>query len=256
MKIKIYPVEDRIFVQGEEGGWGEVSPLVSRNKETLDDCLEQLKSVQDGWRGNLFPSVAFALESARHPFKSLKWPVCYLFMGTEKEIMRRRDKAKEFTHAKLKVGDFSVEEAVRIAKNLKDLFRLRLDFNGKWKAEDVRRFCSYFNPHDFEFLEDPGIAVEGFTLAADDSSLGEIPVWKPTVKGVPKANEKLILSSAWESGVGIASIAALAERLKLPPHPIGIGTYFYLQDDLLEEPLQFEEGCLVLTPSIKPRAIS
>ncbi len=255
MDLKIFLAKNKIFIYRSRKGWGEVSPLPSRSQETLQECLIQLQALQAGWRGPLYPSVAFALESADHPFEEITWPVAYLLMGSEKEIFERASKARDFEVAKLKVGDLSVSQAIKIAQKLKNQFRLRIDFNGKWTPEQVQEFCSYFQPTDFEFLEDSGIAVQGFTLASDEVQKNEAEwsVWKPTVKGIPKPHDRLILSSAWESGLGIACIAALAARLELPPHPIGIGTYFYLQDDLLEKPLHISKGKLHLSPDIKPR---
>ncbi len=249
--MNVHLFNDKVFVSGDEGGWGEVSPLAPRSVETLEDCIGQLQAVQNGWKGALYPSVAFAIESARHPFKHLEWPVAYLFMGTEGMIMHHAEKAEGFSHAKLKIGDFSVADAVRIARRLKERFRLRLDFNSKWSPANVHQFCGHFTPDDFEFLEDPGAAVDGFRVAADEAALGELEVWKPSLKGIPRPHDKLILSSAWESGIGIASIAALAHRLDLPKHPLGIGTYFYLEDDLLESPLRFSKGNIILSPEIK-----
>jgi O-succinylbenzoate synthase len=248
MHFKIYRYVNRLILHSQEGGWGEVCPLASRNRETLPQCLDQLQAVQSGWKGPLYPSVAFALESASHPFKAISWPVATLFMGSEKEILQQAEKSHEFSHAKLKIGNLTVQQAIKIATELKKQFRLRLDFNRKWKPEDVLTFCRHFEPTDFEFLEDPGVHIDKFALASDEDALGEIKVWKPSVKGIPLFYNNLILSSAWESGIGIASIIALAERLKLP-HPPGIGTYFHMKDDVLEESLSFSKGKIYLYAS-------
>ena len=79
-----------------------------------------------------FPSVAFALDSARHPFPKASLPVAFLLMGTEEEIVQKVEKAMQFSHAKLKVGNLSVGQAIRLAGFLKNRFRLRIDFNSKW----------------------------------------------------------------------------------------------------------------------------
>jgi hypothetical protein len=55
-------------------------------------------------------------------------------------------------------------------------------------------------------------------------------VWKPSVKGIPRYMENLILSSSWETGVGISNIVRLADSLNLPKIPLGIGTYLHKPD--------------------------
>ncbi|MBS0616514.1 MAG: hypothetical protein JSR58_08190 [Verrucomicrobia bacterium] len=234
-----------LLIALEDGSWGEITPLPGRSKETIQDILES------GLDKNKFPSAAFGLLPL--PQEPLSWPVAALFMGSLPEIFARAEKMCDFTHAKLKVGSLPLAEGVHAATHLKDHFRLRIDFNNLWKKEDVLAFCQEFKPEDFDFLEDPGTDVSPFKSAADDeNNRADFRVWKPSVLGIPKSSTNLILSSAYETGIGTARLVQLAHHLNLPQHPIGLGTYHYLEEDLLKKPLQFEKGKIYIPARLEP----
>jgi len=253
MKIYHYKnaLREGVIVQ-TDAGWGEVSPLPGWSQETLDQALAQLQAIRNGWSGTLYPSVAFGLASANTKIElPLKVPAALLFMGTKDEILAQAEKGRDFTYAKVKFRTLCVQDAVTVARRLKDHFRLRIDLNQKWDAKQLNEFCSHFTPADFEFFEDPPHAPKGFAVAADQIDIpGAIKVWKPTVKGLPPHN-RVILSSAFESGVGLAHIARLAAELRVPA-PIGVGTYRFLDQDLLEEPLELKDGFLTVH-SLRPK---
>jgi O-succinylbenzoate synthase len=176
-------------------------------------------------------------------------------MGSRREILERAKAWTDFPCAKVKVGSLSIDDAIATVRELKSHFSLRIDVNGSWTRSDMERFCAAFSPSDFEYLEDPSseITSSPFPLATD-----EIPyehrvatIWKPHWKGPPPRGlpGKLILSSVFESGVGIAQIVAAAAQMGLPQDPIGIGTYAYLERDILVEPLVFSKG-KVYIPSL------
>lgn len=103
-------------------------------------------------------------------------------------------------------------------------------------------FLSHFAPDDFEFIEDPGHDISPFPMAADDQSRGSWVVWKPMVRGLPEKKSQVILSSSYESSIGIHQIATLAKTWEIPVHPLGIGTVIHLQEDLLEEAPYIRDG--------------
>ncbi len=174
-------------------------------------------------------------------------------MGSLYDIFHRAEKFQDFTHAKLKIGNLSLSDAIHAAKTLKQNFRLRIDFNGLWEPANVLAFCSHFVPSDFDYLEDPGTDVRPFASAEDDIALGaDFRIWKPSVLGIPAPSPRLILSSAYETGIGTARLIQLAHHLNLPPHPIGLGTYHYLEEDLLKEPLQFSDGKIHIPAHLEP----
>ncbi len=232
-----------LLIELDDGSWGEITPLPSRSQETIQDILQQgLGSV---------PSAQFGMLPL--PQEALTWPAAALFMGSVQDIFLRAEKFRDFTHAKLKVGKLSLSDAVHAANALKKDFRLRIDFNGLWKPQTVLAFCSHFIPDDFDYLEDPGTDVSPFASADDENdSGGDFRIWKPSVLGIPTPSPRLILSSAYETGIGTARLVQLAHQLNLPQHPIGLGTYHYLEEDLLKEPLQFEGGKIHIPAHLEP----
>jgi O-succinylbenzoate synthase len=145
-------------------------------------------------------------------------------------------------------------------------YRLRLDFNRAWSLDQALRFAKHFSPNDFEYLEEPVntfadlvrfSTLTQFPIAADESlrqgSYLEIPtlkatIVKPTLMGtIPTLppHLSLVLSSSYESSLGILQIARLANS----PIPQGLDTF---TDDLLIPPLRVENGCLTWTPSSTP----
>jgi O-succinylbenzoate synthase len=249
MEFKIYhfKIIQEIFVMKEgfllqsEKTWSEVSPLPGRSRETLSQVLEQLKAIQNGYQGPLFPSVEFGLFGLNAP-KISEAPVCLFLNGTVQDILKQTKKNHGCRAAKLKLGHLDVSAAVFLARTLKQDFRLRLDIGGKWSKEQISEFLSHFSPEDFEFIEDPGHDIFPFPMASDDQALGSTVVWKPMVKGLPGKKTPVILSSSYESSVGIHQIAALAHALEIPTHPLGIGTAVHLQEDLLKDPPFIRDG--------------
>lgn len=226
-----------------EGIWSEVSPWPGKNHETTADALEQLKAVQSGWKGQLFPSVEWGLYGLQR-LTPCRLPAALLLMGSPDAIIAEAETAG-FTVAKIKIGDFDVLTARDLVISLKDRFRLRIDLQEKWSQENVRQFCSYFQPADFECIEDPGCTIDPFPTVTEAQE-----VWKPMVRGVPPENSNVYLSSVFESGIGIAQIGAAAMRNQLCHHPLGVGTYRLLQDDILKTPLVLQAGYLEVPATI------
>lgn len=221
--------------------WSEVSPLPGRSRETLSQVLEQLKAVQNGYQGPLFPSVEFGMFGLTAPRIS-EAPVCLFLNGTVQDMLKQAKRNHGCTTAKIKLGALDPTAALFLVKVLKQDFRLRLDIGGKWSKEQIEGFLSHFAPEDFEFIEDPGHDVSPFPMASDDLTLGSTVVWKPMVKGLPEKKTPVILSSSYESTIGIHQIASLAKVREIPIHPLGIGTAVHLQEDLLEDPPFIRDG--------------
>jgi O-succinylbenzoate synthase len=266
MKFKIYSyslpiphlsIHKQGFLIETENGWGEVAPLAGFSRESLNETLIQLKSIQEGCTPVLYPSVAFGLFPCSNV--EISWPVSALLMGTANEIHKQAIKFRDYPYAKIKIGNLPLKDAIEIVKELKDHFRLRIDVNGAWSLTKALTFCSHFKENDFDYIEDPlqneeELPLFPFPIAIDFSVTNtqvKARIWKPSLKGIPKADPKIILSSAYESGIGLARIVQLAYHLDLPLHPIGLGTYHYLEHDLLETPLHFSKGIVTL-PKLKP----
>lgn len=220
------------------------------------DSLETLSDLE------LLPSVSFGIESALlsilHPLSSHTVATSALLMGSPQEIMKLAEmRHKEgFTSAKLKVSQLNFKEAGQIIHELKDRFALRIDVNRAWKTSESLRFFEQFPLDAFDYVEEPfqnpyDLSTFSHPLAVDESfprdlslkDLEALPqlkalIYKPTIQGgllkclplcewAKKQKIEIVLSSSFESDLGLAHIASMAHRLSLQS-PVGIGTYHYL----------------------------
>lgn len=238
-----------------------------------ENCIFQIRDL------NLFPSVSFALESALldliDPLPLYRVPVAALLMGSCEAILHQsQERWKEgFRVAKLKIGSLTLEEATFLLDQLKSKFYFRIDINCRWPKEEVERFCSSICIDQLDYIEDPSPNFESLRqfqhpFALDEKvwlNIQNLPsfshlkavIYKPSVWGglstaIPfyrwaqERGVQFVLSSCFESAVGLAHIASMSYRLSLP-HPIGLGTYHYLP--LTERKrLNFVSSTLVISP--------
>ncbi len=226
----------------KDGRFSEVSPLPGRSIETFDEALEQLKAVQKGWTGPLYPSVQFGLYGLTSP--PVESVPCALFLhGTPGEVIKAANTFHGATTAKLKVGHWTVEQAVAVIRSIP--LKLRLDFNLLWNEKDVHKLCSKLSPDQIEFLEDPGCIVPGFMEAYDEKpSPISLNIWKPMVRGLPSPKSRVILGSSLESSIGLHQIASLMQSHQIPAHVLGIGTGINFEQDLVKNSAVFKNGRL------------
>jgi L-alanine-DL-glutamate epimerase-like enolase superfamily enzyme len=164
--------------------------------------------------------------------------------------------------------------------------RLRLDANGAWDVAIARERIAAVAPYRIEYVEQPVAAddpsdlaaVRGgspVAIAADESvtsvaaarellaaRAADVLVVKPARVGGPMAAREieamafaadvpLVISTLFETGVGIA--AALATAAGLAPVPgamadltHGLATADMLESDLLEKPLRIVDGRMLV----------
>ena len=251
---------------------------------TADACLDTLAEL------NLLPSVSFGLESALlsllKPLSAHSIATSALLMGSLQEILQQAKlRAREgYTSAKLKVSHFTFAEAANVICQLKDQFRLRIDVNRAWRTTDSMEFFSQFPSDAFDYVEEPcqnphDLALFPHPLAVDESfpqdlSLSELEslptlkalIYKPTIRGgmvhclplhkwAVERGITLVLSSSFESDLGLAHIASMAQRLSLSA-PVGIGTYHLLQDFVCAPPLQFFGSTVHIPALLAPKHTS
>lgn len=225
---------------------------------TASSLLENLREF------DLFPSVIFGLESALFsllsPLSNYEIPVSALLMGSYEEILEQAEIRHQegYTSAKVKISNLKPEKAFHLINQLKDFFHLRVDVNRAWQTKDSLQFFSRFSLDTFDYVEEPfqnpqDLHVFPHPLAVDESfpkdlSLEELNllpnlkslVYKPTLQGgirhflplhefASKKNISIVLSSSFESTLGLSHIISMAHRFSLSS-PIGIGTYYHLQD--------------------------
>jgi o-succinylbenzoate synthase len=248
---------------------------------TAPTCLREIEKL------NLLPSVSFGLESALlsmlSPIPEHSVPTSALFMGSPQEIMQQAElrHGEGYTSAKLKVSNLSFEEAAQMIHQLKNKFRLRIDVNRAWRTSDSLQFFEQFPLDTFDYVEEPfqnpdDLALFPHPLGVDESfphdlcleQLESLPtlkalIYKPTIQGgmlgclplhewTAKRGIELVLSSSFESDLGLAYVASIAHRLSLSA-PVGIGTYYYLNDFICAPSLQFSDSFVHIPAQLKPK---
>ncbi len=261
-----------------------VSQLEQKKQAILAVVWTEQTVFQELENLDLMPSALFGLESAllSHlcPLPPHKVPISALLMGSPAEIMEQaqRRKRERFTFAKLKVSQLEFQEAADLIDVLKDPFRLRIDVNRAWSTSDSLRFFSRFPLDAFDYVEEPfqnpkDLALFTHPLAIDESfpkdlSLQELEalpllkalIYKPTLQGgmtgclplydwAKKKGIALVLSSSFESDMGLTHIASMAHRLSLDL-PAGLGTYYYLGQYLCAPALRVFAGELHIPSSV------
>lgn len=249
---------------------------------TACNCLKKLAQLE------LLPATSFGLESALlsllTPLSECSLSTSALLMGSPQEILEQAKLRHEegYTSAKLKVSNLSFEEAALLIHQLIDRFCLRIDVNRAWTTPDALRFFSQFPFDTFDYVEEPfqnphDLAQFPHPLAVDESfpqdlsleQLESLPtlkalIYKPTIQGgmlgclplydwTAKRGVSLVLSSSFESDLGLAHIASIAHRLSLSA-PIGLGTYHHLNDCLCATPLQFSRSIVHIPAQLIPKS--
>ena len=230
-----------IRLESENGqvGWGEVAPLPGFSEETLEEALEDLVEGND----SNFPSV--------------QWGSAAAMLDLMDPIQVESIPVRQLNQNKVKIGHLSLGDAIQ---KLEKLEAVGVDMNQKWPLEDALTLAGHF-PH-LDYFEEPlkngeDCAQFPHPVALDESlRQGDIPsypnvklhVIKPTLHGYPLPKMvkgvDFILSSSYESEIGIYQIAKLAFRLKIPLKPMGLGTCHLFEESLFEEEPQIKNGRL------------
>ena len=190
--------------------------------------------------------------------------------GPEAVGEARRMREDGYEAVKLKVGGRPVAEDVAIVRAVGEALgggvALRLDANRAWTLEQALEFARGIEGAGVEYIEEPladpaGLErfarESGVPVALDESLVGMAPeflerhryaaavVMKPTFLGgfsrVLRLAERAaslgmrpVVSSAYETGVGTASLVALAAGLGGGGVPAGLDTYRRLAGDVIE----------------------
>lgn len=179
----------------------------------------------------------------------------------------RRLVSQGYRTPKLKVGRASVDEDLRRVHVLAEVLgaegHIRLDANRAWPVEAATAFAEGLGPVPLEYIEEPladpsrlpaFAEATGLPVAIDETTREHAPealptlgpvaavVLKPTLLGglstlrqwvdAARAQDATpVLTAAYESGLGLRTIAALTAALT--DAPAGLSTYDRLAADLL-----------------------
>ena len=209
-------------------------------------------------------------------------PVNGLLAGSREQVLAdaRRLRDGGCRAVKLKVGSRPVAEDVDLTSAVRsvigDGLELRLDANRSWSLEQAVAFGREVDAAGIEYLEeplrDPGHLRElfeatGIPVALDESLLELRPddldgrpevgavVLKPTLLGgiararewVAKAlalNVRPVVSSCFESGVGLLALAEFAWASTGDAVPAGLDTYRWLDADVVRPRIPFQPGAI------------
>lgn len=178
---------------------------------------------------------------------------------------------------KVKVGRNDLQDEARLVHSLYDRWgedvSLRLDANRAWSFDEAVQFARAVQGVPIEYIEEPLQHPRELSRFADDTELPvaldettrELPLdrWldahyasafviKPMLigfsatldlhrrlasSGAENDRPSLVISSAYESGVGLAGLAVLAAAVHRPGSAAGLDTYRALDRDVLTDRL-------------------
>lgn len=205
--------------------WGEIAPLEGFSKENLNEAYQD------------FLTQKYTLPSVQFGYYSALWDINKPLYVPSISIKK-----------KFKVGHLTIESATTLLANQTNV---RIDFNRKWNLREAMQFAKKLP--SVEYFEEPLKTTEDaklftYPVALDESLRARnLPLYpnvvahiiKPTMHGIlfPKTQKKIdfILSSSYESEIGLNQIAKLAIRLKIPLKPMGLATCHLFEEPLFEE---------------------
>jgi o-succinylbenzoate synthase len=212
-----------------------------------------------------------------------------LLSGTRNEILSKTSRLRQdaYQAVKLKVGQHPLQEEIRLVHDVRewigDGVTLRLDANCAWSIEDALIFLQGVSSCQIDYVEEPvrdfGLLVSllnktnlPMPIALDESLMELTPenftplpnlkavVLKPTMLGFERSMQFArralslgiipVVSSAFETGVGLTSLAELASVLNTTDVPVGLDTIDCFKEDLLRAPIQIEKGRISLPHSV------
>ena len=203
----------------------------------------------------------------------------------EEVIAQARAAAKAgFGCLKLKITGASEEHIAHVAEVRAAIGpepRVRLDANGSWSFEQARALLPRLAPFAIEYIEQPlpaadlaGMArlrrVSPIPLAADEALTGlasarrvldaeaaDVLILKPQLAGgllacreiiqiASERNIACVITSTLEAGIGVAAALHLAASSPTITLPCDLATLDLLENDLLEDGLRIEQGCMAV----------
>jgi o-succinylbenzoate synthase len=206
-------------------------------------------------------------------------PLNGLLTGDGDQILRQAESMVNagYGTVKLKVGSKSITEDILLTLRIREVIGpragLRLDANRAWSLEQAVQFARGVEDSEVEYIEEPLTRVSDLTRYTEachlpvalDETLLEYPlerwvgfpavkavVLKATLLGGLHRSQTLafharrlgilpVVSSTFESGVGILGLARLA-ALASAGTPAGLDTYRWLASDVIRPRIKTPEG--------------
>lgn len=201
-----------------------------------------------------------------------------LLTGAPEEVLQRAQHVREagYRAAKLKVGRRNLKTEIELVRALDEAWggtvTLRLDANRAWHLDEAQAFAEGIADVPVEYIEEPLADPNDLPIFAADSDLpvaldesmremeveelerhcyARAAVMKPmlvggglhTIRMAERAVElgmTPVLSAAYESGVGLRGLIALAAAIGERDVPVGLDTYERLCNDVLSPRLAID----------------
>ena len=275
-------VEHRLRIGGRnvllvEGpaGWGECSPLpgypctVDAARAAAEEAATQ------GWPApvrSAVPVNGFVTATASLTDEH----ACAALLG--------------YPSVKVKVGRGAPDEDVNRIARLRDLIgptvRLRVDANGAWDVETAVATLTRLARYDLEFAEQPVTSLSdlravrrhvAMPIAADEcvrsvadaqrlhaTDAADVLVLKVQPLGGVRAALAIadaagipaVVSSMYETSIGLAAGVALAAALPDLPFACGLATLDEITGDVTDHPLRPRDGALTIDAAFPPQPSS
>ena len=214
-----------------------------------------------------------------------------LLLGGPEEVPEKAVALREagFRVVKLKVGRRAVEEEIELVKTLSSVLgpevRLRLDANRAWSLYEAAVFVQGIAGVAIEYIEEPladpqslpDLVAQYDAPVALDESLMDVRaeglgrhkyaravILKPTLLGGLVPTLRMadratalgmtpVVSAAFETGIGLQGLVALAAGLGSHDVAAGLDTYRWLADDVIDPRLDFGQGEVDVLAMLKTR---
>ncbi|MBI5274278.1 MAG: hypothetical protein HY860_04405 [Chlamydiales bacterium] len=274
-----------IILTNGESRYGEIAPLPGFSKESLKKAFIQLNQllpqlinkelsfIHHLLKKALYPSVLFGLYSLLFPNTSAEGITSGLLYQTNYKEEIDLLLASNIRFAKIKVGSFSIDETITYVKNIlsyTDQIAFHIDVNRKWKKKELDLFLSSIGPDQIRYIEEPLCNKRAFLsfinkkkhrFACDESlrQCSDLPlqkidylIIKPTIQRdmlpiITGYQHKVILSSSFETLVGIKSICHLAHAFNITT-PLGIDTLKAFHQPICVSSYEIKDGMINIDP--------
>ncbi len=254
-------------------------------QRTLHQSSKVSESIKSG------ETVGRDYKSAKNKISAKQVPVNGLAVASGKKLEQECELLRDagFKAIKIKVGRLSVQddiERVKLARKiLADDISLRLDANRSWDWKEALQFAKAIKDCRIEYCEEPLRDFQrmeelheqtGIPLALDETlwnnpnpetlakngiralilKPGILGGWESTkfwVDFAEKQEMKVVISSSFESGLGLNWLAFMAANLLKQQIPAGLDTAKWFKQDLIDPPFTLTNGNYVF-PESWPRA--
>lgn len=257
--------------------WGDAAPLQGFSQESIQDILQSKDSPSLQWAKSMAQCHLQAQEQKRS--MAQVWNSDALPHVPIAQLIEGIDVVPQATQSdvlKLKLGRQTLDEEISWVHHICKMYQpkqLRLDANRAWTLEESIKFCGGIKGLPIEFVEEPCCHIQnipelvkqtGIPIALDETiylqeSVDELwdsivaIVLKPSLIGGMNRLEAwkkradthgkyIVMSAAFESGVGIHALWQLARAWQQEGVAAGLDTYSCLAEDVLVELLDLREG--------------